>query len=68
MKLVESCIMLDVSSRFSEMIMNNNADDLCLLNICYIGNTSTLVLIGFLNTSNKLSHFTDEEPEAYSGE
>lgn len=25
-------------------------------------------VIGFLNTSNKLSHFTDEEPEAYSGE
>lgn len=53
-KPVEACIMLDIASVSSDIIVNNNAYDLCLLFICYIGNTLhtssldfSILLIGF---------------------
>lgn len=66
MKLIESPIILDVASGFSNVTMNG-VPITCVY--CLLYRKYFTQLIEFLNTPNKLlNHFTDEEPEVHNGE
>lgn len=66
MKPIESPIILDVASGFSNVTMNSMPMT-CVYFLLY--RKYFTQLIKFLNTPNRLlNHFTDEEPEVHSGE